>query len=254
MTIFHTAFLALLILLSTVSGSPVTSGRKNENIAIALDAVATQNVGFDLEALDHVHGKNFDTDIGTNHDLDDGNQSLEATAEIEERATKFIVSTIGTALRVEMLKYHNAWRAHHSAAALKWNTTLALAALKSARKCVFAHTKSNKYGENIAAGTYTNPAYYASLWYNEVSKYNFNNPGFSSETGHFTAVVWKNTKQIGCALPNMLFCEYYPPGNVLPASNFRTNVLPARSSPKNPAQPSPNIDRSISSKSITDGK
>jgi hypothetical protein len=34
-------------------------------------------------------------------------------------------------------------------------------------------------------------------WYNEVSKYNYRNPGFSMATGHFTQLVWKNTKSIG---------------------------------------------------------
>ncbi|KAK6508778.1 hypothetical protein TWF481_003548 [Arthrobotrys musiformis] len=245
----YTAVVAFL--LSSVLCSPAVSGDDNRDsdVAVTLEAVApTEDAGLNLDVLQSVHGKNFE--VSTEVDLDASvSTNPDATAEINKRGTKFIVSTVGTSLRNDMLKYHNAWRAHHSAPALKWNTTLAIAALKSARKCVFAHTKNNKYGENIAAGTYTNPAYYASLWYNEVSKYDFNNPGFSSETGHFTAVVWKNTKQIGCAyvkncsggLPNMLFCEYSPAGNVLPASNFKTNVLPARSSPKNPAQPSPNI-------------
>ncbi|KAK6516062.1 hypothetical protein TWF506_005975 [Arthrobotrys conoides] len=250
MNLFSTTLFALF--LSTVLSSPTGSGGdgKGEGIAVTLEAVATtEDAGFDLEALQDVHGKDFEASIDTDLDLEGRSVGFDAMEEIDKRGTKFIISTVGTSLRSEMLKYHNAWRAHHSAPALKWNTTLAIAALKSARKCVFAHTKNNKFGENIAAGTYTNPAYYASLWYNEVSKYNFNKPGFSSETGHFTAVVWKNTKQIGCAyvkncaggLPNMLFCEYSPPGNVLPVANFRTNVLPARSSPKNPAQPSPNL-------------
>ncbi|KAF3317316.1 hypothetical protein TWF173_010969 [Orbilia oligospora] len=252
MKLSYTALVALL--LTTALSSPTGHGDsdKGKDIAVTLDAVARiEDAELDLGALQNVHGKNFEAGADTRLDigLEGRSVGFDATEEIDKRGTKFIISTVGTSLRSEMLKYHNAWRAHHGAPALKWNTTLAMAALKSARKCVFAHTKNNEYGENIAAGTYTNPSYYASLWYNEVSKYNFDRPGFSSETGHFTAVVWKNTKQIGCAyvkncaggLPNMLFCEYSPAGNVLPAYNFRTNVLPARTSPKNPAQPSPNL-------------
>ncbi|EPS40503.1 hypothetical protein H072_5632 [Dactylellina haptotyla CBS 200.50] len=163
--------------------------------------------------------------------------------------TKATTTTIPTSLPSQMVYYHNAWRAHHGVGAVTWNSTLASAALVSASKCVFAHTKNNPYGENIAAGTYTNPAFYAALWYNEVSQYDFNNPGFSGATGHFTQVVWKNSKQIGCAwvrncpgnYPNMLFCEYSPYGNVLPESNFRENVLPAKSSPQNPPNPPSNL-------------
>ncbi|KAF3916784.1 hypothetical protein ABW20_dc0108211 [Dactylellina cionopaga] len=98
-----------------------------------------------------------------------------------------------------MIYYHNAWRAHHGTPPVVWNGTLALAAFKTATTCVYGHTPNNPYGENIAAGTYSNFGFYASLWYNEVSQYNFNNPGFAAATGHFTQVVWKDTKQIGCA-------------------------------------------------------
>lgn len=36
--------------------------------------------------------------------------------------------------------------------------------------------------------------------YNEYSQYNYNYPGFSEATGHFTQVVWKATTQLGCAV------------------------------------------------------
>ncbi|EWC44412.1 hypothetical protein DRE_01238 [Drechslerella stenobrocha 248] len=124
------------------------------------------------------------------------NSTLDGASSPDKRAKT--VTTGGT-LPGLMLKYHNAWRAHHGTAALKWNAQLATVAQKSASKCVFAHTVNNKNGENIAAGTYTNPAYYAFLWYNEVTKYNYNRPGFTAQTGHFTQVIWKGTKSIGCA-------------------------------------------------------
>lgn len=78
------------------------------------------------------------------------------------------------------------------------------------------------------------------LWYNEVSKYNFDSPGFNSETGHFTQVVWKNTSSIGCGAtycPNLGFnvyvCEYEPRGNIIgfgdnPGQFFSNNVVKSK--------------------------
>lgn len=36
--------------------------------------------------------------------------------------------------------------------------------------------------------------------YQEIDYYDYNNPGFSMATGHFTQVVWKGTTQVGCAV------------------------------------------------------
>ena len=69
-------------------------------------------------------------------------------------------------------------------------------------------------------------------WYDEVDRYNYNNPGFSGATGHFTQVVWKDTKKLGCAISNcpgqgdIYVCHYDPAGNY--AGQFEENVLPAR--------------------------
>ncbi len=66
-------------------------------------------------------------------------------------------------------------------------------------------------------------------WYDEESLYDYNNPGFSSSTGHFTQVVWKSTSDVGCGLAISsdykvyAICQYSAPGNY--ANQFRTNVL-----------------------------
>jgi len=51
-----------------------------------------------------------------------------------------------------------------------------------------------EYGINPTGEIPTN------MWYNEISRYDFNNPEFSSATGHFTQVVWKNPKEFGIGL------------------------------------------------------
>ncbi|KAI8084975.1 CAP domain-containing protein [Halteromyces radiatus] len=124
---------------------------------------------------------------------------------------------------------HNKFRKIHSAPALKWDKKLAQYAQNWSNKCVFQHS-GGPYGENLAMG-------YGSLnaaiqaWYDEGKSYNYNNPGFSSSTGHFTQVVWKGTTKIGCGLGkcngrNILTCSYKAPGNML--GDFPNNVLPPK--------------------------
>lgn len=69
-------------------------------------------------------------------------------------------------------------------------------------------------------------------WYNEVKYYNYNYPGYSSSTGHFTQVVWKSSSKLGCGLgmwPSTctikVSCNYSPQGNMNTASQFAANVL-----------------------------
>ncbi|KAF3924561.1 Helothermine [Orbilia brochopaga] len=183
--------------------------------------------------------------LGVNPKLDAELANAAQKAKIGSRGTPMVYT--GPVLEQQMLAYHNAYRARHSTGPLVWNDDLANFAAVQASKCIFAHTLNNQYGENIGAGTYPNAAYYVWLFYAEVQKYNFNNPGFSKETGHFTQVNWASTTQVGCAwvtgcpgaLPLMLFCEYAPRGNVLPAANFVANVKPPSSRGRLPAIPDP---------------
>lgn len=135
----------------------------------------------------------------------------------------------------DMLAQHNNYRALHGVPAVTWNQDLANFALGNADSGTWAHTVNDQYGENIATGTYTDPDYYGYLWYNEIQQYNFNDPGYSESTGHFTQMVWKSTTEIGCAVSNVennlgypysMTCEYYPPGNVVNDGYFAANVLP----------------------------
>jgi len=68
------------------------------------------------------------------------------------------------------------------------------------------------------------------MWYDEVDKYRFNNPGFSTGTGHFTQIVWANTTEMGGGKAKsstgaqFVVVRYTPPGNVL--GQFPENVKP----------------------------
>jgi len=135
----------------------------------------------------------------------------------------------------EYLKGHNDFRRKHGASALTWNDNLASKAQQWANGCIFEHSKGTlgKFGENLAAGTGSGYTIASAIksWTDESKDYDPNNPSSS----HFTQVVWKNSKQVGCALQlcdgifepkfgkaKFVVCEYDPPGNF--NNDFARNV------------------------------
>ena len=138
----------------------------------------------------------------------------------------------------EILDTHNTFRAKHEAPALQWDNVLAEYAHRHASQCNFVHTHG-PYGENLAAGYPTAEAA-LTAWYSEQRYYSYNNPQFSTTTGHFTQLVWKSTQKVGCASVSCnglhgtpghyLVCEYSPPGNRVSPGYFAKNVTPALSS------------------------
>lgn len=67
-------------------------------------------------------------------------------------------------------------------------------------------------------------------WYDEIKDYDWENPGFSMDTGHFTQVVWKGTTKVGFGYAQSqsgdeyVVAEYDPPGNY--EGEYEDNVLP----------------------------
>jgi hypothetical protein len=133
-----------------------------------------------------------------------------------------------------ILSVHNELRAMHHVPALEWDETLANYARHYADKCQFRHS-SSPYGENLAAGYPTvNDAINA--WYSEHEHYSYKWPGFSYKTGHFSQMIWKSSKKLGCAFVlcdgkngtpgHYLVCEYSPHGNITNKGYFEENVLP----------------------------
>lgn len=78
-----------------------------------------------------------------------------------------------------------------------------------------------------------------SVWYSEISEYDFKNPGFNSRTGHATQLLWRGSSRMGAAwmsrtwkgLHEMyIVVEFEKAGNI--EGKFRSNVLPAYKSGK----------------------
>ncbi|KAF1806059.1 CAP domain-containing protein [Mucor lusitanicus] len=133
-----------------------------------------------------------------------------------------------------ILKLHNKLRAKHHAPNVKWDTKLATYAQKWSNKCEFKHS-GGPYGENLALG-YSSWTAAVNGWYSEVKNYDYSNPGFAGDTGHFTAVVWKSTTKIGCGVKTcnnlgkgykLYTCSYAPFGNIVGDDNkyFIQNVI-----------------------------
>lgn len=118
------------------------------------------------------------------------------------------------------LDAHNANRASWGAAPLLWSRTLANYAQTVSNTCQFAHS-NGPYGENLAIGSGLTCKRSVELWMAEAKDWPpGGQPGFSSATGHFSAIVWKTTTQVGCAIKacngrQFITCSYNPPGNVI---------------------------------------
>ena len=80
-----------------------------------------------------------------------------------------------------------------------------------------------KHGENLAwcRGFDFDPAGVVHGWAKEVSDYDYQTNSCSGMCGHYTQIVWKNSKRVGCAMKScdddseIWVCNYDPPGNYI---------------------------------------
>ncbi|XP_058118515.1 Golgi-associated plant pathogenesis-related protein 1-like [Anopheles ziemanni] len=141
-----------------------------------------------------------------------------------------------TAFQQQVLQRHNELRAKHSAAPLvldpaicqyaqEWANTLA-------SRNVMQHRTNGKYGENLFAqfgNTNVTASQAVDSWYNEIKYYQFgaSQPHNFSQVGHFTALVWKNSRRLGVGIASRgsnvyVVCNYDPAGNFM--GQYHLNV------------------------------
>jgi hypothetical protein len=149
--------------------------------------------------------------------------------------------TLTTDQKNEIRDYINVYRTKHQAPPLNWDDVIYNYAQQWSfymlSTNLFQHSTTKLYGENLAYyqgyGTDVMTLLKKAVddWYNEVKLYNFNNPGFSSGTGHFTCLVWKSSTNFGMGISidtttNKVYISMNtsPPGNY--QGQYQDNVLP----------------------------
>ena len=136
----------------------------------------------------------------------------------------------------EFLDAHNKARLRSGLPPLSYNQTLAKFAKKyasfRANDCSLKHS-NGPYGENLFWGGVDG----VSKWtpkdavYAWVKEHKFYNKAKNScmpgkKCGHYTQIMWRDTKKVGCALSyckdksTYVVCEYDPPGNIEGLSPF----------------------------------
>lgn len=141
----------------------------------------------------------------------------------------------------ELIREHNTRRRAHGAPPLSWSDEAARVAQRWANHLASTgriehgpmdELKQKSLGQNLAffsGGTFTAKRT-SDLWYDEIKDYNFGKPGFSTNTGHFTQLVWVGTKQVGVGRATKgqatyVVANYFPAGNV--QGQFEENVKQA---------------------------
>ncbi|XP_060104287.1 Golgi-associated plant pathogenesis-related protein 1-like [Heteronotia binoei] len=142
----------------------------------------------------------------------------------------------------EVLKAHNDYRKKHGSPPLKLCKKLnreaqqyseALASTRTLKHS--SESNNGKYGENLTLSSYElSGKEVAYRWYSEIENYNFQSPGSSCNTRHFTAMVWKNTKKMGIGKAaasdgsTFVVARYEPAGSFGNKGLYEQNVLPRK--------------------------
>ena len=153
------------------------------------------------------------------------------------------------AFQSELVARHNELRKKHAASSLTVSKDLMTLCQKTVDNCkklgylehgFFYMDDGTRVGQNLFVD-YITPTgkNVADAWYSENVDYDYGNgtKKAGAVTTHFTQLVWKSTKQIGCAVAigpwgdfktsYFVGCDYLPAGNY--AGQYDKNVSPPTS-------------------------
>ena len=143
-------------------------------------------------------------------------------------------ATYDSSFRTRLLAEHNLARAAFGAPPLQWDNALEAQAAHYAaylvRHHVFAHSSPRERGptgENLWMGTHAAFTVESMFngWEAESSRFepgifpSVSRSGNWHDVGHYTQIVWPQTRRVGCAIAtstsyDYLVCRYWPAGNV----------------------------------------
>jgi uncharacterized protein YkwD len=128
----------------------------------------------------------------------------------------------------EIVTAHNSVRNKLGVPPLAWSDELAQVAQNWANRLVssgaFEHSNTRSYGENIfevsGSGFSSSPSEVVGAWAAESASYQYQTNSCSGVCGHYTQVVWRETKSVGCGVARddkreVWVCNYAPFGNVV---------------------------------------
>ncbi|KAI5856354.1 CAP domain-containing protein, partial [Tricharina praecox] len=105
--------------------------------------------------------------------------------------------------RNECVSAHNKYREIHGAGALEWNDQLAAKADELARECpdmvVPTGYEKAAHSASVSIG-YDNVTAAINSIYAARKHYNFATGHWNRKIGHFTLVVWRGSRYLGCAV------------------------------------------------------
>jgi uncharacterized protein YkwD len=124
----------------------------------------------------------------------------------------------------EMLAAHNSARARVCVPPLVWSEAMAERAQRWANTLLargdVAHSPKSPFGENLyeIRGAFASPREVVKAWVDESAGYDYRHNRCSSVCGHYTQIIWADTKEVGCAASRsrnreVWVCNYNPPGN-----------------------------------------
>lgn len=107
---------------------------------------------------------------------------------------------------------------------MQWSEPLAAIAREWAEGLIasgkFEHPFRPPYGVNLyeITGGSARPAEVVKDWAGEAQDYTYSTNTCAAVCGHYTQVIWNDTKEIGCGVARggereIWVCEYDPPGN-----------------------------------------
>jgi pathogenesis-related protein 1 len=132
----------------------------------------------------------------------------------------------GGSMAKEMISAHNFYRRRVGTPPLRWSDDLATRAQQWATTLIehgmYAPRHDGRFGENlfeISRGS-AKPFQVVSAWASEAANYNHRTNSCNARCGHYTQVVWRSTRWVGCGVAGnakreVWVCNYAPYGNTI---------------------------------------